>query len=266
MTTVSGPRGYAAEDGWLALNDAYNTGGLVYGKDYKISMTFGASSFEGIEWDWSFPENEGGRIRAYPDIVFGAQPWGRADSDPDHVFPIQVKNLSTLTASYNLDWSGDTDGFNVSYDIWFTSKPNGGPSTITNEVMIWLHSGDLTAFGQPIGGYQDGSFSGTIYHSGTLTSIVSDTDTGAGQINIAKVIETLENHDIITPTEYLASINLGAEVVEGDGSLTIEQAGLSVVSTDTSNVTTAETRFRVQASRPNRWSLRYLSPVAVCWL
>jgi serralysin len=240
MTTISDPHGYASAKGWLALNDAYNTDGLVYGTDYQIAMTFGVSSFEGIDFDWSFPANEGGRVRAYPDIVFGAQPWGRADSDPNHVFPIQVKNLFALTANYNLAWSGDTGGFDVSYDIWFTSIPNGGPSTITNEVMIWLHSGNVATYGQPIGRYQDGSFSGTIYHSGTYTAIVADTDTSAGQIDIANVIESLEHYDIIGPTEYLTSIDLGAEAVQGKGSLIINQAGLSVVSTNASNVIDSE--------------------------
>ena len=145
----------------MLLNNVWNQDGLTEGIDYSIQAITAATSLTtGTTFQWSFPTNQHpwDAIRAYPDVLFGVSPWGRGQSDPTHI-PIQIKNLYALQATYDLDWTGATGGLDIACDIWFTSKPGGDTSTITNEVMVWLHKGNLNDPGQLIGTYNDGSFS-----------------------------------------------------------------------------------------------------------
>ncbi len=96
---------------------------------------------EGTTFQWSFPTVTDlySPVRAYPDIIFGVAPYGDTvnATDTTHPFPMQLGNIAALTADYSTTYSGDTTGFNVSFDIWLTSAPNGDGSTVTNEIMIW---------------------------------------------------------------------------------------------------------------------------------
>ncbi|MFT8246071.1 DUF4214 domain-containing protein [Roseomonas sp. BN140053] len=232
VTLVSGPNGYASINGWTMLTNAWNSGDLVFGEDYRLSGSFdGTSLANSAHFEWSFPENAKPWpvVRAYPDIGFGASPWGRGESDPSHVFPIQVRDLKTMTMDYSVQYGGDVGGYNVAYDIWFTTKPNGGVPDIKNELMIWLHKGDLTAFGQHIGDYAAQNFSGAIYNNGSYTAIVPDTDFTEGVLDLSGIIRKLQELHIISDDEYLTSVQLGAEVVEGAGSLSIRRMSLGIV-------------------------------------
>ena len=121
------------------------------------------------------------------------------------------------------------DGFDVAFDIWLTSQPNGGASTITNEVMIWVHKGGLTAVGDLVGTYQDGNISAQIYHGTSqgrpYTAVILDTDLPKGSIDVNGILDKLQGLGIVSENEYLASIELGAEVASGAGSLTINSSG-----------------------------------------
>ncbi|MBW4025093.1 MAG: hypothetical protein HIU92_18525 [Proteobacteria bacterium] len=243
MTKVVGAQGYASQNGWMLLNDVWNPGKLVYGTDYSIQATTGATSLtSGTTFSWSLPPTTFSytNVVAYPDILFGDGPWGRGLADPTDIFPIQLTNLHAAQLGYNLAWSGATGGYDVSYDIFFTSVPNGGASAITNELMIWMHKGSLTPYGTNVGTYSDGGFSGAIYNSssgmnGTYTAIVANTDSNAGTIDLANVVQTLESMNILNSSDYLTSIQLGAEVVQGAGSLTINRSTISLVSGNTNS-------------------------------
>lgn len=236
MTTISGTNGYASSNGWVALTNPWGSNALQYGKDYAISANYDPNNLaNGLTFNWSYPKNNlpWTAIKAYPDVGFGASPWGRGQSDPMHVFPIQVEDLKSLKMDYDVTYGGDKNGYNVSYDIWFTSQPNGDVSTVTTELMIWLHKGGVNAFGKLMGTYSDENFSGKIYyHAPSYIAIISDTDLTSGQIDLTTVVNKLVNMGLMSSDEYLANIQFGAEVVEGAGSLTINNLGYDVVSVD----------------------------------
>jgi Ca2+-binding RTX toxin-like protein len=237
MAEISGQGGYASTNGWVMLTNPWGSSDLTYGKDYTIGASYDATNLvDQTTFSWTYPKNTlpWTAIKAYPDVGFGASPWGRGQSDPAHVFPIQVDDLKDAKLNYDVSYGGDTKGFNVSYDIWFTSQPNGGTDTITNEVMIWLHQGGVNAYGNLIGTYSDENFTGKIYHTGTYTAIISDTDLTQGQIDLTAMIQKLMDLGVISKNEYLANVQFGAEVVEGKGSLTIHDLGIEVTSIDAS--------------------------------
>jgi serralysin len=225
-------------NGWYVHNNSWGTNGLTYGTDFTIDSTFNKNDVTaGTTFTWSMPYTTevNPRVLAYPEVAFGVSPMGNYAANPGDkaaVFPVKVADLVSMTASYDVSYAGNTGGFNVAYDIWLTSKPNGDRSTITNEVMVWVHKGDFAAFGTLVGTYQDGDFTAKIYHQGTYTAIVADRDVPVGELDIAKILDKLESLGIVSSSEYLASVELGAEVVSGVGSLTVNNLDLHVKTTD----------------------------------
>ena len=165
----------------------------------------------------------------------GVSPYNAAGnpSDEAKVFPVEVAKLESLTAAYDVSYSGNLGGFNVAFYIWLANSATGtGESAVTNEIMIWLHQGGFAPFGDPVGTYKNGDFSATIYHKGTYTALVADRDWTKGTIDIADVIDTLKDMGIVSDTEYLRSVELGSEVTSGTGSLTINDLQLNVKTHD----------------------------------
>jgi Ca2+-binding RTX toxin-like protein len=234
---LTGPGAAWTAHGWYVLNNVWNPGDLVYNTDYAIDSAYSVSDMTAkTTFNWSFPvvTEPYPTIRAYPEVIFGPAPMsgGHKASDIGGVFPVQVSTLSQLTADYDVSYKGNTSGFNVSFDIWLTDTPNGGADTITSEVMVWVHKGGFDPTGEVVGTYSNDSVTGKIYASKagdwTYTAVVLDADTPKGQIDIASILKTLEGLKLVSSADYVASVELGAEVVSGAGSLTINNLDLDV--------------------------------------
>ncbi|AMJ62031.1 GH12 family glycosyl hydrolase domain-containing protein [Bosea sp. PAMC 26642] len=234
---LTGPGAAYSAKGWYVLNNVWNPGTLVYGKDYSIDSSYTASDLTAkTTFNWSFPLSTDAYrpILAYPEVIFGPAPMsgGKKVTDVAGVFPVKVSALSDFKADYDVSYQGNTDGFNVSFDIWLTNVPNGGPSTVTNEVMIWVHKGGLPPYGDLVGTYQNGDVTGKIYvsHSNawTYTAVILDKDLPRGEMDIGGIFDKLQSLGIVSANEYVASVELGAEVVAGTGSLTINNLDLKV--------------------------------------
>ena len=253
MATLVGRYASISSNGWRAANNAWNVGNLVYGQDYSVTTTYNPDNIvDGTTFNWQFPTATGPlTVKAYPEVFFGASPkWGGTNpTDPNQVFPIAVSNLQSLTANYNLSLSGYTQGNNVAYEMWLTSAPNGGNTTITNEIMIWVHKGEFNPPGTVVGTYHDPHFTGTIYnqpHTGdgitaptqwNYTAIVANSDDLTGTVDLAAILRDLEKRGIVTGSPYLADVELGAEVVEGQGSLTVNNLDYNVRTKNGTNTT-----------------------------
>ncbi|TCS12430.1 hypothetical protein [Caulobacter sp. BK020] len=234
---LTGPGAAWTANGWYVLNNVWNPGALVYNQNYTIDSAYSASDMTSkTTFNWSFPvvTEPYPTIRAYPEVIFGPAPMsgGHKVSDIAGVFPVQVSTLGQLTADYDVSYKGNTGGFNVAFDIWLTDTPNGGADTVTSEVMVWVHKGDFAPSGQQVGTYSNGSVTGKIYANTTgdwtYTAVVLDQDTPKGQIDIAGILKTLEGLKLVSSADYVASVELGAEVVSGAGSLTVNNLDLDV--------------------------------------
>jgi serralysin len=221
-------------NGWTVFNNVWNPGSLKEGVDYTINSSYNRGDMTGgTSFSWSFPyvTDASPTIRAYPEVMFGVPPKGNYAGNPSdkaNTFPIPLDKLHGLTASHDLSIGGTTSGFNVAYDVWLTSKPNGDRSTITHEIMIWVHKGEVQPFGTLVGTYTDGAATAKIYHTGTYTAVVFDTDKLSGTVDIAGIIAKLQGLGIVTGTQYVAAVELGAEVVSGVGNYTINNLDLHV--------------------------------------
>lgn len=234
ITLAGAGKGWNA-NGWYVLNNMWGSSNLKEGSDYVINSTFSRGDMtKGVTFNWSVPyTTEATQIRGYPEVAFGVSPKGNYKGDPTDkaaVFPVKVADLTSLLAKYDVSWSGTTTGFNVSYDIWLTNKPNGDASTISNEIMVWVHKGAFGAPGQAIGTIAIDGVNATIYHTGTYTAVILDQDLPSGTVDVTAIIAKLQALGIVNANEYLASVELGAEMNSGVGSLTINNLDLTVVS------------------------------------
>ncbi len=222
-------------NGWFVLNNAWGSSALKQGVDYTISSSLSFADMTSettFNWSYAAVTELYPSIRAYPEVIFGVAPMGGGSNPTDtaKVFPLQVSAMVSVLADFDVSHSGNMAGHNIAYDIWLTDTPYGGPDSMTNEIMVWLYKGSFDAYGDLIGTYRDGDFTAKIYHTGTYTAIVSDQEWLSGTLDIGKIIATLVEMGIVSKEEYLASVELGAEVVSGNGSLTIHNLDLHVES------------------------------------
>ncbi|OGN52158.1 MAG: hypothetical protein A2352_10685 [Caulobacterales bacterium RIFOXYB1_FULL_67_16] len=233
-------------EGWYVLNNVWNPGHLVEGADYSVASTYKPGSPNAdVTFQWSFPfaTEVFTNIKAYPEIIFGPAPMsgGQKATDVGGTFPIQVSEIDNLTLDYSVDYTGNAGGFNVAFDIWLTSVEGGGASTLTNEIMIWVHKGDFAPFGDLVGRYVTDDFSASVYHTGTYTALVLDSDLKSGEIDLDDVFDYLIDLGILSEDEFLASVELGAEVQSGAGSLTINHLNIDL--TDVQEAAAAATHL-----------------------
>lgn len=221
-------------NGWYVLNNAWGASGLTAGKDYTLDSVFQTSNMtKGTTFNWSFALSTElyPQIKAFPEVIFGISPLNEAGVNPTDtkmVLPVKVSDLVSLTAAYDVSFAGNTGGFNVAYDIWMTNKAYGDASSLTNEIMVWVHKGDFDAYGPQVGTYTMGDVTAKIYHTGTYTAVVMDKDVPKGTLDVVALLNKLKSIGIVKDSEYVASIELGAEVTSGAGSLTINDLNLRV--------------------------------------
>jgi hypothetical protein len=94
--------------------------------------------------------------------------------------------------------------------------------------MIWVHEGDFSPYGSLVGSYVTDNFSASVYHTENYTAVVLNEDMKAGEIDMRDLFDYLIDIGIVSSDEYLASVELGAEVVSGAGSLTIDHLDIAL--------------------------------------
>jgi len=234
----------ATNNGWIVFNNTWGSGDFTYGKQYTVSSTYDSEQMAtGTTFSWNYPAKapyDYTKVLAYPSVMFGYDTFDnvQGDFDPAHVLPVQIDDLKSFKTNFNVTQGGDTGGFDTSFDIWLTKKPNGIWSDITNEVMIWLHRGEMSTYGDLVGTYSDGNYTAKIYHTGTYTALVPDRDYLAGDIDVKDVLLKLQQLGIVSDKEYVNQIDLGTEPFRGAGWMTINSLSYDLESIDEAGITT----------------------------
>lgn len=196
----------------------------VNGRDYTQSVTYTPGNLtQNLRFDWSYT-NPNGHILAYPELILGYKPWSQAG---DRFLVGRVEALRELTVTTEIDIRGDTDGYNIAYDLWLTDKPAGGPDDISGEVMVWLHPGGFTAGPKADARLVTADFSASVYYepnmdagtdqTWTYVAVVIDGGYLDGTLDMAAILRFLANHGFIDRNDYLSAVELGAEVQTGTG-------------------------------------------------
>jgi hypothetical protein len=228
VTLTADSATYGSGSFW-AFNNVWGKGSLVNGVDYTQSISFVDSTFpDGITMSWNWPVTPS--VLAYPEVIYGTSPYTPTPSGVTALPPsTQVADFANLSTQYSFSIAGQTNHFDVTFDMWLTSQPNGGRATVEDELMIVVHnpwgwgpdgSPNFTTGGITVweSGTQSNS-SGT--QSWTLLSAVSSTDMLSGTISISNVLKGLIWNGSLTGNEYISGVEVGAEVNGGVGSLTI---------------------------------------------
>ncbi len=200
----------------------------VKGVDYAQSINYDpATPLRDVRMTWDYSAKPDGNVLGYPEVFVGYKPWNEGST-----FMVdQVSDLRELTFTSNIDIRGQTNGFNVAYDLWFTDTPAGGPETITSEMMVWLHQGSFTPAGVPVSRYVGDDVSATIWFEEAITSgpdkrpsyiaFVVDGGQLDGSIDMAAMLRHLVSIGLIDGDDYLTGVELGPELVRGVGSMTL---------------------------------------------
>lgn len=242
VSKIEGPAQYATHNGWVVTNNTWNSGELTYGRDYTIKASYDANAITtGTTFSWDYPPAQYSwtKVLAYPSIEFGFDTYKDAAGnsyDPAHVLPVQLNSLQAMKADFNVTNSGDTWGFDTSFDLWLTKQANGIWSDVTNEVMIWVHQGGMQTWGNKVGTYTDGNYTATIYHTDKYTALVPDKDYDAASIDVKDILSKLTDMGILSSSEYLNQIDFGSEPWRGKGSLTVNSLSYDVQSVDAAGI------------------------------
>ncbi len=243
---------YGSGSYW-ALNNVWGAGKLVNGIDYTESISFDPSTFpDGVTMSWNWPAATS--VLAYPEIVYGTQQSMPAPAGVTMPAPTQVANFTNLSAQYSFSISGQTNNFDVGFDLWLTSQPNSG---IKDELMVFVHD----PWGSANGASNIGSLNnsgiyvsynwGNATQSWTYVQLVPSADSLSGTISFSDILKTLMWNGVLTGKEYISGIELGAEVGGGSGSLTVNNLSYQWDANQTITGTSGNDTFHIAAAGGN---------------
>lgn len=232
---------------YLIENNVWGQGEI---NDYsQCIFTTNDSSFG---WNWSWPD-VGYNVKAYPEIIFGKKPWSTTSTT--YELPMKISMVETFEVNFDLTIEA-SGNYNLAFEFWVTEDSMSSQDQITNEVMIWTTNNLLQPAGEQIavffsdGHYYDlyrAEFDDWIYYA-----FVSQIDQYEGTLDIQNFINYLLATDHLDPNEYLASFELGNEIVNGSGQTNIRNYTISINETlSTVNRTIKNKTLENISSSPN---------------
>lgn len=230
--------GYTVADGpYLFENNQWGSG-KSEGRFEQCLLERTVSGKKQHGWTWNFPGTDRS-VFSYPEVTFGWKPWsGGKTTHP--ALPVRISDLRKLTVVYDVD-SEVNGSFNLAHEVWITrrSVKNGppAPEVISAEVMFWVDSGGVArpggariAEGLEIAGEkydlwsQDGANgSGAASVSWRLITFNRLVANLQGSLDIPAFMRVLVERKLVDPAHYIASLELGNEVMGGLGTTWINR-------------------------------------------
>ena len=215
-----------ADSGLVYQNNVWGKGDIA---DYEQCLL--TRSVDGVVeygWRWQWPKGTG-HVKAYPQVIYGHKPWNAASTAS--VLPARIESIRELSIAYAVEMSAQGT-YNLAYDIWLTSSNPPIPDTITHEVMIWMARTFEAQPRQYLAGqvvvddiaydlYLRPNFhpaSGAGY-----IAFVSQEPQFSGVVDVVALLGYLVEHDHISADHYVASVELGNEVIDGTGELWLQR-------------------------------------------
>jgi hypothetical protein len=211
--------------GYQVENNVWNKGNV----DSYQQCVFISNSDHGIDagWAWNWPGIRF-NVVAYPNIMYGKNPWLPATS-PE--LPLRIDEINCLEAEFEVIQQGSGKG-NLAFDLWITNSASAQPSHITREIMIWLSregfqpAGSrvdvISIDGNDIELWKKENHKPSDEYEWTFLAFVYQSDFTEGSINFVELLNHLVDNGYIASGEYLASIQLGNEIVSGNGQSLIQ--------------------------------------------
>jgi hypothetical protein len=121
---------------WWANNNVWGRDSLINGVDYTQSITINDSTFPNdTVLYWSWPSKY--RYYAFPEIVYGSSPY---QSNPHGQQTSRLTDITDLSVNFSIALSDNARNYDVTFDLWLTTQPNGGPNSIKYELQIVVYA------------------------------------------------------------------------------------------------------------------------------
>ena len=245
MPTLSGNNDRFAANGWAASSNVWNPGGYQNGRDFTQTITTG-TAFPGgttISWNWPYDSRraltyDNYPVRAYPELTYGTSPWGGPSTTAN--LPARIGDVRNLDITYDFATTGDPRLFNVAFSLWISDDPSKGLAGVTDEVMVWLHSGYFTPAGDKVATLTDKTGAATLWSKKNFnggvdtnqtdwdyTAVKYDKDQLSGTFDVDGLMKTLVDRGIVAKDDWLLGVQVGAEVAAGRGSLDMKTLAAS---------------------------------------
>lgn len=185
-----------------------------------------------IGWSWQWPMGSGG-VKAYPEIYFGSK-FG-SQSDINSGLPARANQIQeyTITFAYQEMLTAIHQERNIAFESWFHTSDNISFDNVEYELMVWL---DKTENFYPGGSYVTditldnveyeffmGDFPEWIYFAFVRKESIT-----AGSLRWNSFVEYLIEENHLNPNSYMADIEFGTEIIEGEGTFTITEFDINI--------------------------------------
>ena len=191
-------------------------------------------------WRWQWPRGSGD-VKAYPEVIYGYKPWFTFPTTAN--LPRPISAIDELSVAYDIEMQA-RGRYNLAFDIWVTSSDRPTPSDITHEIMIWV--GERTRAWEPYPGkrVKRVTIGGAAYdlyikphaewlmeHGAPKVAYIAfnaRTARLSGSIDVKEFLDYLTDNGHLPAEGYVASVELGNEVMHGTGELWLKSYEISV--------------------------------------
>lgn len=179
-----------------------------------------------VGWEWEIDNSAGGVI-GYPAVEIGRSPRGDKTILEKDGFPLLVSDVEHLTVDYDFETVVKHKKYNLAFDLWLTDIAQAGSKDINTEIMIWEDYFDFSSYGDEAGTMIT-PFGVYTFYKGYLTNekfnqdwkyfaFVRVSPRSSGTVDIAHFLTYLLSNAHISPSDYLASVELGNEIGNSSG-------------------------------------------------
>jgi len=225
---------------YLLENNTWNKGSIT-GYTSCMTMKPGEAFSVSPSWRWSWPLSGGDEVHDYPELIFGQKPWYA--SSTTEALPRVVNTLASVTASFGAQLNHSSDGGgNFAFDIWLTSSKSiasgGSYLPLHTELMILLDNwGSYRPAGSKIA---EVTIDGVVWELYQTTAnwgpspwsyvnyLPKTRLTSPYQVNIHHFLADMSARGLISGNEWLASVELGTEILAGSGSASLQNYSVQV--------------------------------------
>lgn len=221
---------------YMVENNQWGKDGVTGGFSQCVAMTgAGADGSVSALWTWTWPSGPN-EVKGYPAIVFGQKPGYSAT--PQSNLPIRLDVATHVTTSWATRGAYTGQG-QLTFDLWLTR--DGVPhdrfvdTPITHEIMVTLESyGGYGLDRNPAWFVEERTINGVDYKIYKADGFGTPPQTWRflvfqvqgpmtqGSLEFKPLFDYLKTQGFIQGNEYLASIELGSEAVEGSGAIFVD--------------------------------------------
>ena len=208
---------------YLVENNVWGQGNI---SNYSQCIYVTTDSSFGWNWDWP---NQGYNVKSYPEVIYGRKPWSTASTHPS--LPSRIENIETFTVTFDITMVAG-GSYNLAFEFWVTADSMSGGSGITTEVMIWTDNNILLPAGNVL---TTTTIDGTGYdlyyfdmENWSYYAFLSNSSIYTGTLNVHYFINYLIGSGYLDPSQYLASFEMGNEVVYGAGATDVHHYTIAI--------------------------------------